>query len=303
MKLYFLEFILTTKCNQQCEYCNVFDLNKDDTKLEIDIDFLKHILKHIPDNTKIEFCGGEPGILTNLNEAFNITYSNPKVKQIAVMSNGAVRLKDYDWLTYKNVSYFEHLIYDLNGTNIEKFYDLDFIENPNWKYVIVTTQNAIKSLLTNFDYYKNEGFFDDKFWYKIMNPKISGVESFIDDVELFYKKLKKISSQPYIDFTLERLNEIKNPSERGLALKKLCCLNSPLPTINFETKELVHCGAFLEHSKRYKFSEDNFNQHLKCNLFKDFYQYCKDCYIYTNGKPKSIISCKNNKPYNYEIED
>ena len=55
--LYYLEFILTTKCNQQCDYCNVYNMNSSKTKLEVDIDFLKYILRYIPNNTKIELSG------------------------------------------------------------------------------------------------------------------------------------------------------------------------------------------------------------------------------------------------------
>lgn len=301
MNIYFLEFILTTKCNQQCSYCNVFDINKNKTNLEVDLDFLKYILKNIPDNTMIEFCGGEPGIIPNLNDVFNITNSNKKVKAIQIMSNGLVRKNNYDWLTNNNVWYYEHLIKDLDGKDILKFYnDLDFIENSKWKYIIVTTKKTINSLLLNFDYYKSIGLFSEFFWYKIMNPKVEGIELFSEKVKEFFNKLKEISDEHYIEYTLDRIDSINNESSFNIAERLLCGKNSPQPTIDFETKELVHCGAFLEHSSRVPYNKDNFLKHLKCNMFIEKYDYCKTCYIYAGNKTQSIISCKKENFYNFE---
>lgn len=298
MKLYFLEFILTTKCNQQCDYCNVYNINKKETSLEIDLDFLNYVLKYIPDNTKIELCGGEPGILNNLDQAFNIVNSNPKVKAIQIMSNGLVRKNGYEWLENENVNYNEHLIKEITDKNIIKFYDeLDFIEKPRWKYVIVTTYKTIKSLLENYDYYKNLGLFSNKFWYKLMNPKTNSIEYFLPSIKDFFVKLKNEQSHDYTKYTLDRIDFLIN-REKNFNIKKLCGMNSPLPTINFETKELIHCGAFLKHSRRYKFNKESFNRHLECSLFTLFEQYCKDCYIFKDVSPQSITSCKKGIYYN-----
>ena len=311
--LYYLEFILTTKCNQQCDYCNVYNMNSSKTKLEVDIDFLKYILRYIPNNTKIEFCGGEPGLLTNLDEAFNIVTSNEKVKEIQVMSNGLVRLNNYDWLENSNVTYYEHLIKDITGVNIEKFYnELEFIKKPRWKYVIVTTYKTITSLLENLEYFDSINLFGDMFWYKMMNPKTKGIYNFIPELEKFYEYLiNKNSSKNdkstllekiYNKAVLERLNNINN-SKTNDTIKNFCSLNSPLPTINFETKEIVHCGAVLGVCKRYKFTKNNFLEHLKCNLFTNYNQYCKDCYIFENQTPQSILSCRKGKFYNRSLKE
>ena len=300
MKLYFLEFILTTKCNQQCEYCNVFNINPKETKLEVDIDFLKYILKLIPNNTIIEFCGGEPGLLSNLDDAFRLAVSSPKVEIVQVMSNGLVRLNGYDWLDRKNVWYFEHLIQDIDGLEIKKFYNnLDFVESPGWKYVIVTTYRTTRSLLTHFDHYKDLGMFGDMFWYKMMNPKVYGIEPFLPDIKEFFNMLGKECDNHYILDSLCKIDSITSPTINNTALKYTCGLNSPQPTINFETKEIFHCGAFLGPSKRYPFTEENFIKHLHCDLFTNMENYCKSCYIYMDNVAHSIISCRKGDFYNF----
>jgi MoaA/NifB/PqqE/SkfB family radical SAM enzyme len=303
MKLYFLEFILTTKCNQQCDYCNVFNINPEITKLEVDIDFLRYILKLIPNNSVIEFCGGEPGLLSNLDDVFDITVSNPKVRIVQVMSNGLVRLKGYDWLKNKNVWYFEHLIKDIDGLKVEKFYDsIDYVKFPRWRYVVVTTQKTVRSLLSHFDHYRSLGMFDDIFWYKIMNQKVMGVESFIFELKMFFELLKGECDDNYIIDSLRKINGIIFPTANNTAMKYMCGLNSPQPTVNFETKELFHCGAFLGPSRRYPFTEENFIKHLHCDLFVDREHYCENCYIYKDNVVQSIISCRNGDFYNLLVK-
>ena len=104
MKVYFLQLILTKNCNQTCEYCNVFPMGEN-KYMEADLDFLKYILKFIPKNCMIEFCGGESGMVSNLNEAFEIVDSNPNVGIIQIMSNGLVRLKGHDFITNNIICY------------------------------------------------------------------------------------------------------------------------------------------------------------------------------------------------------
>lgn len=301
MKVYFLELILTKKCNKSCYYCNVHEMTKyKDFKIELDLDFLKYILNYIPKNTMIEFCGGEPGLISNLDDAFSIVYYHKNVKAVQIMSNGLVRLSDYDWLEKENVWYCEHLIDEIDGTNIKKFYNnLNFIEKPRWRYVVVTTHKTTYSLFMNYDYFKKLGFFRDMFWYKIMNPKTHGVGPFVILLEALFKRLEK---ENYIDskFTLKRINTIKGKDLNAQTEKRLCGFNSPQPTIDFETKELVHCGAYLSDSKRIDYDPTDFLKHLHCQLFKPQW-YCETCYIYSDNQMKSIISCKKGEFYNMEV--
>jgi hypothetical protein len=267
---------------------------------EVDLHFLKYILKYVPQNTMIEFCGGEPGLLINLEEAFEIVYTHPNVKAVQIMSNGLVRLRNFDFLENENVYYCEHLIKDIDNKNVGLFYDtLCIINKPRWRYVVVTTESTTDSLLNYYDYYKKLGFFRDMFWYKIMNPKTHGVNSFVKKLEILFKKLK---NDNYLDanFTLERIDAIKGLDPKVKTRRSACGLNSPQPTIDFETKELVHCGAYLEDSQRHCYHPDLFEKHLRCQLFNPG-KYCKECYIYMNNQYKSILDCRSGNYYNMEV--
>lgn len=300
MKVYFLELILTKQCNKTCYYCNVHSMAANNFNPEIDLDFLEYILRYIPNNTMIEFCGGEPGLLTNLEDAFNMVYSHPKIRAVQIMSNGLVRLKGYNFLEKDNVYYCEHLIEEIKDKQVLTFYsDLDFLERPRWRYVVVTTERTIESLNENYEFYKRLGFFENMFWYKIMNPKIYGINSFIPLLESFFKKLKN-ENHIDADFTLDRIN-VANGLGKNISIKRsMCGWNSPQPTIDFEMKELIHCGAYLEYSDRCVYLPNSFKSHLCCRLFVPG-RYCDKCYIYADDQIKSIINCRRGNYYNMEV--
>lgn len=300
MKTYFLELLVTKRCNKQCYYCNVFSMTSSNIGKELDLDFLKYVLNQLPPSAMIEFSGGEPGLLSNLDKAFEIVYSHPSVHTLRIMSNGLVRMRGHDFLENDNVYYCEHLIEDINGKNIEVFYDnLNIVEKPRWRYVIVTTERSISSLLRHYDYYKSLGFFRNMFWYKMMNPKTGSVRPFADKLEEFYNRLK---NDNYRDatFFLNRIRNVDSSSSSARNRRLACALNSPSISVDFETKELIHCGAYLEHSKRVEFTADNFREHLYCNLFKHE-PYCDTCYIYRVFDPMAIADCRKGDHYNMEI--
>ncbi|MDX1701182.1 MAG: hypothetical protein R3250_11220 [Melioribacteraceae bacterium] len=268
---------------------------------EIDLDFLKYILNCIPSNTMIEFCGGEPGLVSNLEEAFNIVYSHPNVKFVQIMSNGLVRIRGYDFLEKDNVYYCEHLIEEINGKDIRLFYDsLAIVEKPRWRYVIVTTERTTKSLLKHYDYYKKLGFFREMYWYKLMNPKTESIRPFANELQQFYEKLKDENYRDAV-FVLNRIRNRDNVDSSTKSRRAACGWNCPHISVDFETKELVHCGSYLEHSKKVKFNLETFRKHLHCNLFKPE-SYCDTCYIYKVYDPMSIAHCRKGDFYNLEVD-
>jgi hypothetical protein len=90
------------------------------------------------------------------------------------------------------------LIFDIVGKKITKFYDLSLVSiNRRHRFVIVTTEQTLNSVLDNFDYYKDKGLFDKRFWFKIIVPKSYSI-TFLDKLYEFYKRLKIVNGS-YID--------------------------------------------------------------------------------------------------------
>ena len=111
--MYTLDLLISKACNQDCYYCNVYKNTKfKDKTPEVDIDFLKYALSCFDFNLNVIIGGGEPGIVSNLDEVYRTLKDTKKVKNIRLLSNGQVRLNDYDWL--KDVDYFDHLIQENN---------------------------------------------------------------------------------------------------------------------------------------------------------------------------------------------
>lgn len=288
INVYFIQFILTKKCNKECYYCDLKSSNED---LEIDLDFLKYVLNILPEKLMIEVSGGEIGLIKNLDDVLSIIYGNKKVKSMNIMSNGLVRLKGYDFIDYKNVQYREHLIKEIVDKKVVKMYDsLDFIRKENWRYVVVTTQNTIKSLIINFEYFKSKNFFDDMFWFKLINEKTIKVDNIIDILICFYEKLKSIN---HIDSNyLENIKYINNYNRSIVSKRFFCSSNVSQPVIDFETKEIVHCSTNLMKSQRFKFNKENFDLNLKRRLFS-LENCCSNCYVFEENQEKFFIKGKN----------
>ena len=305
MKVFFLELLITKYCNQKCSYCDVYPTTKfkNEVEVEVDIDFLNTVLKYFDySNMFIELCGGEPGCVQNLDEVFKVLYNHKNVKGIQIMSNGLVRKKGYDWLTDNKVIYNEHLVKYIDGTNIVKFYEeLDFEKFNNRRYVIVTTEKTIDSLLNNYQYFEKIGMFDEIFWYKILIDKTFSIDGFYNKLKEFYNKINHKDSQ----YHLERIQYFLDGKDCNISKKALCAINSPQPGIDFETKEILHCSAFVNKTDRVNFNNINCQKVLDMELF-NLRDYCKTCYVFdwTDKKIKCIIA-KNkgiytNRSYWYE---
>lgn len=291
MKVFFIELNLTRSCNCACSYCDIFRPVTDEP--EVDIDFLKYVLKHYDTpNLMVELTGGEIGLIKNLDEVFKTVYNHKNVVKIQVMSNGLVRLRGVDWLD--KVTYNEHLIYDIVDKDIKKHYDLPIIFRPNHYYVVVTTEKTTKSLLKNFDYFKSLRMFSSSFWYKIMNPKVVDIGKFHTDLEKFFGLLGDKNSIEMIecfrgkDFSFKR---------------SLCAKSNPQPAVDFETKELVHCGIVTMKCERSPATPQNVEESMRGVLFKEE-SYCDKCYTFDNspGILERIIDCKKGKYWNRRIK-
>lgn len=278
--MYYIELLLTKECNQKCYYCNTH--NKDGKK-EIDLDFLKYVLNCLPSETGVEIKGGEIGLIENIDEVYKLIKDSYNIKHIIVLSNGLIRKIGIDWL--KDIEYWEHLIYDIEGKEIIKFYD-DLSLNEDHKYVIVTTKTTTKSLLDNWKYFEDIGLLRENFFYKLMNNNgKKGIESYYNNLVKLYGKI----SNKYFS---SMLTHYKIP--KYLKSQKLKCMAlSPNPFVDFETRELGHCSIHVTNSKRISFSKVTFDL-FRNGFFKIDEPYCELCYSFDCGRNRTI---HNNRSY------
>lgn len=283
--MHYLQLITSKSCNQNCYYCNVFEPERE---VEIDVDFLEYALDCFPVEMGVELTGGEIGLIKNLDQFFTTVYDHPKVGHITALSNGLIRVLDVDWLD--KVEYWEHLIFDIDEKHIEKFYDLDLQQKH--KYVIVMTERTTKSLLNNWKHFDDMGLFKKNFFYKIMNAKTHSIEDYSGELMHFYHKLNDLYCKKMVeDFVMEN----------GFDQKHLCSKNSPNPFVDFDTRELGHCAAFIPLSMRVPFNKVNLIMNMRCSKFnpeENYYCFSK-CGAYDIGYDKGdmIKECKKG---NYE---
>jgi len=270
--------MLTKKCNQSCFYCTTY--NNDG--IEVDLDYLKWVLDQLPFISGVELTGGEIGLIKNIDEIYKIVKDHKHIKHIAVLSNGLIRQRGVDWL--KDVEYWEHLIYEVKGREIIKFYSNLDLEQDH-KYIIVTTDTTTRSLLTNWEYFKELGLFRPNFDYKIMNHKSqTDIKSYTNQLTELYTRLNNLYFNRMIIHYLMP-NYLKQE-------KDLCQMYSPNTFIDFQTKQLGHCAMNVRMSNKVEFTKDNLLKMIN-GEFSDN-NYCKKCYSFDNGKGRTMF---NNRSY------
>ncbi len=276
--MYWIELIATRQCNRSCYYCTTHALDS----VDVDIDYLKWVLDQCPTNLGVEFTGGEIGLLTNLDETYRCIKNHPHVQHIIVLSNGLVRQLGVDWLN--EVEYWEHLIDEIKGKEIIKFYPLDL--EYGCRYMTIATKTTTKSLLTNWEYFESMGLFRPNFTYKIMNHKSNTtIESYSNDLIKLYMKLGDRYLQNMI--MQYRLKSYLKDE------KELCERFSPNPFVDLQRKQLGHCAINVRKSDKWEFSKENLEK-LKTGQFYRGCDYCKTCYSFDCGKHRDTL---NNRSY------
>jgi len=267
--MYFIEFFLTRNCNQSCYYCGIFKENK---TVEVDIDRVKYILDNSPSNLGIEMTGGEIGLIKNLDDVFKAIYNHKHTKHILALSNGLIRVRGVDWLD--KVEYIEHLIKDIKGTDVEKFYDIEFLETAT--NIIVATEMTTKSLLFNWDHFKHTEFVTDKFFIKPMNKTRNILRYAPQAIELF----KLLGNKREIKMT-----QCAKDTNLYANQKQLCCLNTPSPFVDFDENVIGHCAITFHDCKTVPFTVKNYKKLPYGELFNDC-EYCKTCHAFDDGEGK-----------------
>jgi organic radical activating enzyme len=276
--MYHIQLMLTKKCNKSCYYCTTHTVDS----IEVDLDYLKWVLDQLPPSTGVELTGGEIGLIENINDIYQIVKDHPHIEYIAALSNGLLRSRGIDWI--KDVEYWEHLIYEIKGREIIKFYNNLDLEQTH-KYIIVTTDTTTHSLLANWNYFEKQGLFRPNFDYKIMNHKSqTDIKHYAYDLIKLYTKLNNVYFKKMIThyFTPSFMKEEK----------KLCQKWSPNTYIDLQTRKLGHCAMNVLTSNKVDFTKENLLMMVNGELSEN--DYCKKCYSFDNGKNRSMW---NNRSY------
>jgi len=270
MNVFYVQFLLSKKCNQSCSYCDLQHQYKNTKNtFEIDLDYFKWCINELGKHSKelmIEICGGEPGLIDNLYNVFEFLKSHPNVIKTQLMSNGLVRINQPNVINLVD-QYNEHLIKNIVCGVIEKFYDIDYLKQSNTKTVIVLNKETTKSLLE----YKEDlhELYDKRyFWLKAFVER-STKNDYIEDM------LKVLDT----NFYKERFN---NPK---MFDRKVCSKYSWLPCIDTEKKKIIHCAYHnFTNTIEYELTSENIEKLVNKNIFKSANpQYCDYCYGFSNS--------------------
>jgi len=295
---YSFNIIFSKRCNQQCYYCDVWSQHIENYKTCIDINRLNEVLDMFPiDNLTVRINGGEPGILENIEEGIDTLLSHPKVKNVAIYSNGTVRYKGFKFIDYNNVFYQEHLILDIDDKHINKFFEMDF--DPAYKYVIILANKTTNSLLKNYAYFKDMGLFNNNFYFKILVNKTISCRDYINDIEKLINKIADDTGRS-LSFARDVIDRIKNNKD-DIMLKKTCSSFPYNMYIDFERNVIGHCTMVTSKTSTYPLNKENINRNLKGLLFNED-DACKDCYTYESNTQiiKNVLA---GKLINYIYED
>ena len=270
--------MLTKKCNKECYYCTTHS----NDPVEVDMDYLKWVLDQLPSETGVELTGGEIGLIENIDEIYRVVRDHPSIQDIAVLSNGLMRQRGIDWLG--EVEYWEHLIHEIKGREIIKFYSNLDLDQPH-KYIIIATEGTTRSLLANWDYFWKLGLFRHNFDYKIMNHKSqTDISSYTPELDVLYRKLNNVYfKKMLLHFRMSSYMELQ---------KELCQEWSPNPFIDFQTKQLGHCAMNVPMSNKVEFTKENLIRLMRGDFSEN--DYCQKCYSFDNGDNRSMT---NNRSY------
>jgi len=275
---YYIQLFLARHCNQSCYYCNI---HRGSNTTECDISKLKFILDNCGPNLGVELTGGEIGLINNIDEVFKTVHDHKNVKDIIVLSNGLIRKRGVDWLN--RVEYKEHLIKDINGTEIIKFYDLDFTDMAI--NILVATELTTKSIVDNWDYFKETEIVSNKFFIKLMNAKTHNIRRYVYKATELFRLLN--------DKRHLKMIECFKDSNLHVDQKKLCSLNPPHTYIDFDDWRIGHCAIPFD-CKRSDVTIENLNKLIKGELFGPC-KYCESCYTFDDGSDKASFIIKSKK--------
>ncbi len=276
--MFYIQVLLTNKCNQNCKYCDINDKNVIQTQ-EVDIDNLKWIIGNLPhDELIVELTGGEVGLCSNLVDVVEEIKREKRIKRLDVMSNGLVRLLHPELIREFDL-YNEHLVRDIYFKRIEKFYEMGFSHEPNTKNVIVSTARTVTSLLENFDYFRVMGLFSEHFWHKLFVDRTMKFTHKKELVEL-YEKMYTNQSNYYVEKITKPINK---------KMQYFCSKHPWQPCVDLQRNKIIHC-AYHQYNNQVEvdITKENLNRLVDNTLFNKDIKYCDTCYLYDEDYKRSF---------------
>jgi len=274
-------------CNQNCYYCNNSDCVSNDFEYVVDLDYLNWILeiynKFNVKDIKIEISGGEPALIKNIYELVELLNTKSYITQIYILSNGLLRKKVGNvkaFIGNKYHDYHEHNVLDIVDKDIIQFYnDINIYDKKDYgTYAVILTETTLKSLLDNFDYFKDTKLFEQPIHFKFLTPKTYyPSQETLEDTKRFYRKLLALDNLTFISryVATERLAQL----EETINLNKttLCAKISRYQFIDMQNKTIGLCSKQVYQSPAFAITEDDIKKALDGTLFtpNDF---CDKCY-------------------------
>jgi hypothetical protein len=151
----------------------------------------------------------------------------------------------------------------------------------------VLTENTTLSLLDNFEYYDQMGFFnDDFFWLKMYVERTTKIQHRNEIIKLFTK-----INTSYANYCITQL------TEQDKSKKRMCWMYPWQPVIDLQERKIIHC-AYHNFTNELVFdcNESNIELLINNKLFRcmSMPQYCEDCYLYNRDDRFNLTNKKSN---------
>ena len=259
-------FILTYRCDKACNYCKLPNVQYDPDGVQLR--FLERVLEDLPKPMRVEISGGEPGMVSNIDDVLNIIDSSDKILHIDILSNG--RIRNYTKLNQlkKLDRYKEHV----NVEDIGKNYD----EKLPLEYIVVLEDKIMNMDITPYLSYPVE--------WKFITPKVEyPTDEYVEKAINFYKQFDPAKTHPFTinknKYHLEKT--IHQYMLRNKAhVERACCAHLPERMfIEFPTKTIGHCSMNVCESSKQPYSKQTLWKALSGLVFSKE-SHCANCYKY-----------------------
>lgn len=297
MNFFNLGILLTRQCNQHCYYCDNYNINS--KFAYIDIDYLEWILEKyasVVSKMHIELSGGEPGIITNIEQVFHLLMRKSYIHKVTVLSNGMIRKLNYnlkDIFKDKFREYIEHFCLEIQDKNIKFFYpELPFYDiREDWvSFVLVLSKTTLNSLLNNLDYFVP--MYKLPICWKSITPKTSyPTEEYLNKLDKFYNYLSNIHVYKTDRLLLEKGKLVLSPT-----MYKTCAKISINQFLDLENKKIGMCSMQVSQSTTYDITETNIVKAINGSLFTAN-TFCENCYKFNRNCLVDMYNRKFFKKY------